>query len=161
MRVNPDMVSSVLAGLQQSQSTLNTALQEVSTGKRVTVPSDDPAASADMVQNTIDTKDVDQYTQNASSVLSTVQTADSTLSSVVSDLTKAISLGTEGPTAQRMRPINSRSQLKCRGLSPVLFRRQTPRIKGRTCSAVRRVRRLRIPPIRLQLPGTNTTETAE
>jgi len=96
MRVNPDMVSSVLAGLQQSQSTLNTALQEVSTGKRVTVPSDDPAASADMVQNTIDSKNADQYTQNASSVLSMVQTADSTLSSVVSELTKAVSLGTEG-----------------------------------------------------------------
>ena len=96
MRVNPDLVSGVLAGLQQSQLSLNTALQEVSTGKRVSVPSDDPAASADMVQNTIDSKNVDQYTQNVSSVLSMVQTADSTLSSVVTGLSKAISLGTEG-----------------------------------------------------------------
>ena len=55
MRVNPNMVPDILAALQQSQSTLNTALQQVSTGKSVTVPSDNPAASADMVQNTIET----------------------------------------------------------------------------------------------------------
>jgi flagellar hook-associated protein 3 FlgL len=96
MRVNPNMVPDVLAGLQQTQSAVNAALQEVSTGKSVTVPSDNPAASASMVQNTIDTNNVDQYTQNVSTVLSMVQTADSTLSSVVSSLTKAITLGTEG-----------------------------------------------------------------
>jgi flagellar hook-associated protein 3 FlgL len=39
---------------------------------------------------------VDQYTQNISSVTSMVQTADSALSSVVTSLTQAISLGTEG-----------------------------------------------------------------
>lgn len=49
-----------------------------------------------MVQNTIETGDVDQYTQNVTSMLSMVQTADSVLSSVVSSLTQAISLGTEG-----------------------------------------------------------------
>ena len=36
MRVNPNFVPDVLAGLQQSQTALNTALQEVSTGKQVT-----------------------------------------------------------------------------------------------------------------------------
>jgi len=96
MRVNPNMVPDVLAGLQQTQSAVNAALQEVSTGKSVTVPSDNPAASANMVQNTIAAKNVDQYTQNVSSVLSMVQTSDSALSSVVSSLTKAITLGVEG-----------------------------------------------------------------
>ena len=96
MRVNPNMVPNILAALQQSQSTLNTALLQVSTGKSVTVPSDNPAASADMVQNTIETGQVDEYTQNVTGVLSRVQTADSALSSVVSSLTQAVSLGTEG-----------------------------------------------------------------
>ena len=96
MRVNPNMVPDVLAGLQQTQSAVNTALQEVSTGKSVSVPSDNPAASANMVQNTIAAKNVDQYTQNVSSVLSMVQTSDSALSSVVSSLTKAVTLGVEG-----------------------------------------------------------------
>ncbi|MGO8758263.1 MAG: flagellar hook-associated protein FlgL [Terracidiphilus sp.] len=96
MRVNPNIASDILADMQQSQSTLNTALEEVATGKRVTKPSDDPAASSNMVQNTIETADVDQYTKNVSSELSMVQTADSSLSSVVSSLTQAVSLGTEG-----------------------------------------------------------------
>jgi flagellar hook-associated protein 3 FlgL len=96
MRIDPNMVPEILADLQQSQVSLNTALQQVSTGKSVSVPSDNPAAAADMVQNTIETGDVDQYTQNVNSVLSTVQSASSVLNSVVSSLTKAVSLGTEG-----------------------------------------------------------------
>jgi flagellar hook-associated protein 3 FlgL len=96
MRIDPNNVSEILADLQQSQSTLNTALQQVSTGKSVSVPSDNPTASAEMVQNTIETGDVDQYTQNISTVQSTVQSASSALSSVVTSLTQALSLGTEG-----------------------------------------------------------------
>lgn len=96
MRINPNLVPDILAGLQQSQQTLNTVLEEVSTGKSVNVPSDNPAAAAEMVQNTIETGDVDQYTQNVDSVLTTVQSADSVLSSVVASLTQAVSLGTEG-----------------------------------------------------------------
>lgn len=96
MRVNTNLVPDILAALQQSQSTLNTALQQVSTGKSVNVPSDNPAAAADMVQNSIESSNVDQYTKNVTGELSMVQTADSALSSVVSSLTQAISLGTEG-----------------------------------------------------------------
>ncbi len=96
MRVDPNMVPNMLAALQQSKMSLQTALQQVSTGKSVNVPSDNPAAAANMVQNTIETANVDQYTQNVSSVLSTVQTADSSLSSVVTSLTQAVSLGTAG-----------------------------------------------------------------
>jgi flagellar hook-associated protein 3 FlgL len=90
------MVPDILADLQQSQTAVNIALQEVATGKSVNVPSDNPAASADMVQNTLETANVDQYTQNVSTMLSMVQTADSSLGSVVTSLTQAISLGTEG-----------------------------------------------------------------
>jgi flagellar hook-associated protein 3 FlgL len=96
MQVISNMVPDILADLQQSQSTLNTALQEVSTGKSVSEPSDNPTASAEMVQNTIETADVDQYTQNVTDVLSTVQTASSVLSSVVTSLQQAVSVGTEG-----------------------------------------------------------------
>lgn len=96
MRINPNVVPDILANLQQSQASLNTALQQVSTGKSVSQPSDNPSAAAQMVQNTIETGDVDQYTQNVSTVQSTVQTASSVLSSVVTNLTQAVSLGTEG-----------------------------------------------------------------
>ena len=98
MRVNTNLVPDILADLQQSQSALNTALQEVSTGKSVTEPSDNPTASAAMVQNTVDSADVDQYTQNIDGLLTTVQSASSVLSNVVTSLTQAVSLGTEGAT---------------------------------------------------------------
>lgn len=96
MRVNPNLVPNILADLAQSQSTLNTALQQVATGKSVTVPSDNPAASSAMVHNTIETANVDQYTKNVSSELSLVQSSDSALSSVVSSLNQAVTLGTQG-----------------------------------------------------------------
>jgi len=96
MRVNPNFASDLIADLQQSQAALNTATQQVATGKSVNLPSDNPYAAAAMVQNTIETSDDDQYTQNVTSVLSTLQSADSALSSVVTSLTSAISLGTEG-----------------------------------------------------------------
>jgi flagellar hook-associated protein 3 FlgL len=96
MRVNSNLVPNILAALQQSQSSLNTALQQVATGKRVSQPSDDPAASAAMVQNGIDTANLDQYTQNITTVQTTVQAASSALNSVVTSLTQAVSLGTQG-----------------------------------------------------------------
>ena len=49
-----------------------------------------------MVQNTIETANVDQYTKNVNGQLSVVQAADSALSTVVTSLTQAVSLGTEG-----------------------------------------------------------------
>jgi flagellar hook-associated protein 3 FlgL len=96
MRVNSNMVPDILAEINQSQAALNQALEVVSTGKTVNQPSDNPIASAEMVQNYIETADVDQYTQNVSSLQTVVQSASSALSSVVTSLTSAVSLGTEG-----------------------------------------------------------------
>jgi flagellar hook-associated protein 3 FlgL len=96
MRVNPSSAPEILADLQQSQQSVNIALQQVATGKSVTIPSDNPVASSEMVQNSIESAQVDQYTRNVTSVQGSVQSASSVLSSVVSSLNQAISLGTEG-----------------------------------------------------------------
>jgi flagellar hook-associated protein 3 FlgL len=96
MQINPNVTPDILADMQQSQAMLNTALQQVATGLSVSVPSDNPAASAAMVQNTIETGNVDQYTKNISTVLASVESASSVLSNVVTALTQAVSLGTEG-----------------------------------------------------------------
>jgi flagellar hook-associated protein 3 FlgL len=95
MRVTT-LINDVLDGVQQSEQSLQTALQQLSTGKRVNQPSDDPAASAAMVQNLSLSANVDQYTKNVSSLLSETQTADAALSSVVTSLTQAVTLGTGG-----------------------------------------------------------------
>ena len=98
MRVNPDMSPDVLAAIWETQSQEQTALQELSTGKRVNVPSDDPLAAAQMVANQDQSARTDQYLQNVDTLTSQLQTADTALSSVVQALTQAISLGVQGST---------------------------------------------------------------
>src|SRR6476661_7964974 len=98
MRVNPDMSGDVLSAIWQTQSQENTALQQMSTGKRVNVPSDDPLAAAQMVGNTDQSNRTDQYLQNIDTLTSQLQTADGALSSVVQQLTQAITLGVQGTT---------------------------------------------------------------
>ena len=96
MRVSSDFEPTILAGIQQSEASLQTAFSQVSTGQRVNLPGDDPTASALMVQNLEQSSNDDQYTKNASAALGQAQTADSVLSSVNGLLTQAVSLGTEG-----------------------------------------------------------------
>ena len=96
MRFVPSITASVIADIQQSNQNLQTALQQVSTGQRVSVAADDPAAAASLVQLQAKTANLDQYTTNASSALSQAQSADSVVSSVVSLLNQAITLGVEG-----------------------------------------------------------------
>jgi flagellar hook-associated protein 3 FlgL len=96
MRFNPSINAAVTSDIQQSEQALQTAFQQVSTGQRVNQPSDDPAASAAYAQVQAQAANVDQYTTNASSALSQAQLSDSVLTSVVSLLNQAITLGTEG-----------------------------------------------------------------
>jgi flagellar hook-associated protein 3 FlgL len=96
MRVNPNLSADLLAGLTISKQQEETALLQLSSGRRVNVPADDPTAAAVLVQNHAQANRDDQYIRSVSSIQSELQTADSTLSSVVSTLTRAISLGVEG-----------------------------------------------------------------
>jgi flagellar hook-associated protein 3 FlgL len=96
MRIDPNIVPDIVADLQQSQQTLNTALQEVSTGYSVTLPSQNPTAAAEVVQVNIEAGEIDQYTQNDTTVLATVQQPSSVLSAVVTSLDQAVSIGTQG-----------------------------------------------------------------
>jgi len=73
-----------------------TATEQLATGLRVNEPSDDPADFAADIENEAAQSQTDQYLQNTSSLEGQFQTADSTLSSVVTVLNQAISVGTEG-----------------------------------------------------------------
>src|SRR5262249_21716639 len=96
MRVNPNPVPDILAALSRTQEQSQNALEELSSGRRVNRPSDDPAASATEVHNQAAESRIDQYLQSVGSLRAMFQTADSTLSSVVTALNSAISLGVEG-----------------------------------------------------------------
>lgn len=95
MRV-ANMVPDAQYAMQQSQQALATTEQQVSTGLRVNQISDDPVASAKMVVSLAASANVDQYTANVSSLLPQMQTADSAISSIVTSLNTAITLGTSG-----------------------------------------------------------------
>jgi flagellar hook-associated protein 3 FlgL len=96
MRVNPNFAPDILQDLYEAQSQEQTALQQLSSGQLINMPSDNPAGAAELVQNQALQDQTDQYLQNTSTVEGQLQTADSTLSSVVEALNQAISLGTQG-----------------------------------------------------------------
>jgi flagellar hook-associated protein 3 FlgL len=96
MRVNPNFTPDILNDLWTSQAEEQTDIEELATGRRVNVPSDDPSAAAADVQNQALQSENDQYLQNTTNLEGVLQTADSTLSSVVTALNQAISLGTQG-----------------------------------------------------------------
>lgn len=98
MRVNPDMSGDLVSQIWQTQTQQQTSLLELSTGKRVNKPSDDPLASAQMVANSDQSSRTDQYLHNVDTLTGQLQTADSALSSVVTAVTRAISLGVQGST---------------------------------------------------------------
>jgi flagellar hook-associated protein 3 FlgL len=96
IRLNPNLVPDLLTAIQQSQQNVGTATQQLSSGRRVNQLSDDPAAVAALVGNHNQTGQDDQFLHNINSLQTRLQTGDSTLSSVVTALTRAISIGTEG-----------------------------------------------------------------
>jgi flagellar hook-associated protein 3 FlgL len=96
MRINPDPLPDLLAALGQNEQQIDTDLEEISSGQSVNVPSDDPAAAAALVQNADQTAQADQFLRSIGSVTSELQSADSTLNSVITALQQAISLGVEG-----------------------------------------------------------------
>jgi flagellar hook-associated protein 3 len=97
MRVT-NLVPDVEYAVQQSQQNLATALQQVSTGLRVNQPSDDPAASAEMVVSLAASANLDEYTTNVSAVSAQLQTADDAIGAITTQLNTAITLATSVPT---------------------------------------------------------------
>jgi len=96
MRVNPNFTPNILTELYLSQSQEQTALEQISTGRLINMPSDNPAGAATLVENLSEQNQTDQFLQNTSGVEGLLQTADSTLSSLVESLNQAISLGVQG-----------------------------------------------------------------
>ncbi len=96
MRVNPNPMPDLLAALNQTQLEAQQAELQISTGKSVNVPSDNPAAAGLLVENNDQATFNSGYLQSISAVQGQLSTASSTLSSVTSALQQAISLGVEG-----------------------------------------------------------------
>jgi len=98
MRVNPNLAPDMLISIAAAQQAQSVAVQQIATGRRVNLPSDDPAAAAALVQNHERSAMNDRYTQSGNSLLGMMQSAESVLSSVIGEVSQAISVGVEGAT---------------------------------------------------------------
>jgi flagellar hook-associated protein 3 FlgL len=96
IRVNPDMYSVILNGLQVNSRQQDQALQQVSSGQKLNSLSDDSAAAASLVNLRMQSSSNAQYLQNISSLTGSLNVAASALSSVVEALTAAQTVGVEG-----------------------------------------------------------------
>jgi flagellar hook-associated protein 3 FlgL len=96
MRINPNPMPDLLAALNQTQLQAQEAALQISSGKSVNEPSDNPTAAALLVENNDEATFNTGYLQNLTTINGQLSSADSTLSSVGSALQQALSLGVEG-----------------------------------------------------------------
>lgn len=96
MRVNPQYLNNVVGSLDQATAVQQKLTEELASGNAVQQLSDNPAAAGQNVLLTTAISAADQYEQTSSSAQGMLQVTDSTLGSVVSQLTQAISLATAG-----------------------------------------------------------------
>jgi len=94
MRVDPSYVSNLVGSLDQAQSNQQQLTAELSSGVSITALSQNPVASGENVLLLNQIQQDDPFTQSSSLVTGQLQVSDSTLGSVVAQLTQAISLAT-------------------------------------------------------------------
>lgn len=96
MRVNPQYLNNVVGALDQTTAVQQQLTEELSSGNAVQQLSDNPAAVGENVLLATAISAADLYQQTSSSAQGMLQVTDSTLGSVVSQLTQALSLATQG-----------------------------------------------------------------
>jgi flagellar hook-associated protein 3 FlgL len=94
MRVDPRYVSNLVGSLDQAQLNEQQLTAELSSGVSINSLSQNPVGSGENVILLNQIQQDDSFTQSSSQVTGQLQVADSTLGSVVSQLTQAISLAT-------------------------------------------------------------------
>ena len=95
MRVNPEYVSNLVGSLDQVTQNEQTLTEQLSSGVKISSLSDNPAAAGENVLLASQLSADDTFSRTASSAESLLQVADSALGNVVTQLTSAISLGTQ------------------------------------------------------------------
>src|SRR6478609_7016605 len=92
MQVDPFYITNLVGSLDQTQLTEQKLTEELSSGGRFHLLSDDPISSGRNVLLLNQIQQDDSFTQSSSLVTGQMQVADSALGCVVSQLTQALSL---------------------------------------------------------------------
>lgn len=95
VRVNPNIIPDILAGLDVVRQQLNQSDLQLASGRSVNSPSDNPTATSQLVLNHAAQSQVDTFQTNISDLQTKLNTADSALNSAVNVINQAISLGVE------------------------------------------------------------------
>ena len=95
MRVNPQYLTNLVGSLDATSSAEERLTEELASGSQVNALSDNPVAAGENVLLSAQIGNDDSFSQTASSTQSLLQVSDSALSTVVSQLTSAISLAIE------------------------------------------------------------------
>jgi flagellar hook-associated protein 3 FlgL len=98
MRVNPDYRSGLLAALERTTETQDKVLKQLSSGRKIQTPSDDPAGTAALIEVQAGDSQTQQFVANISAMRTRMSAADSALNSVSIALQRAATLGVEGAT---------------------------------------------------------------
>ncbi len=96
MRIDPNFVQNLVSAVNQVQANEQTYTNEISTGVSVNSLSDNPAAASQDYLLRSEISANDSFIQSASTLGSQMQVTDTALGSVVTQLTSAISLATQG-----------------------------------------------------------------
>ncbi len=96
MRFDPLYLNNAIAALNQTSALQQQLTDEISSGKRINSLGDDPVAAGENVLLSAQLQMNDSFSLTETSVLGRLQVTDSTLGSVVSQLTQALSLAMEG-----------------------------------------------------------------
>ncbi len=99
MRVNPNLQSALLSGLDRVSEKQQRTLKQLASGVRIQTPADDPAGAAALIQIQAEESATQQNMRNINALQAQMQAADSTMNSVVLALRRALMLGVEGATA--------------------------------------------------------------
>jgi len=108
MRVDPSYVTNLVGSLDQAQASEQQLTAELSSGVSINALSQNPVASGENVLLLNQIQQDDSFTQSSNLVTGQLQVADSTLGSVVTQLTQAVSLATSANNGT-LNPSNVRS----------------------------------------------------
>jgi flagellar hook-associated protein 3 FlgL len=96
MRIGGDMTDNLVRAIQRTSAQQEQSFEQLSSGRRIQHAEDDPAGFSLATHTATRISQNDEFVSSTGTVQALMQTADSTLSSVVTSLTRAISLGVEG-----------------------------------------------------------------
>lgn len=96
MRINPQYIQGLVSAANQNSVNQQTYSTEIATGVSVNSLSDNPSAASQDFLLRSEISSNDNFVQTASGVTGALQVTDTALGSVVSQITQAISLATEG-----------------------------------------------------------------